>query len=204
MDYITLKDLSGELGIDRSHLRRYAIKLGIDPLRVRTRESQNQETLAVTLADADKIRQTRSRDGYNGGTVPASDGGGFYVIRLIPDLAPERVKFGFARDVHKRLLEHRTASPSAEIVGAWSCKQAWEPAALDALSDGGEWVGGEVYDMPDVDAVITKGNALFKLLLPDSTVGESDPFVEAMLDGDSERTTLLAHHENLVKKSNGG
>ena len=57
--------------------------------------------------------------------------------------------------------------------------------------------------MPDVDAVIAKGNALFKLLLPDSTVRESDPVTEAMLDGDSERTTLLVHHENLVKKTRG-
>ena len=64
---ITLRDLAEELGMDRSHLRRYVLGIGIKPLRIRTKESRSQLTLCVTDLDAVKIRQARAAAGFSPG-----------------------------------------------------------------------------------------------------------------------------------------
>ncbi len=55
--HITILRLSKELDLDRSSLRKAVIKLGIPMLRVRSRASRGQASLAVTLEHADVIRQ---------------------------------------------------------------------------------------------------------------------------------------------------
>ncbi len=42
--------------------------------------------------------------------------GWFYVIQLIPDLKPERLKFGFSRNIDNRVNGYRVSSPTAVIL----------------------------------------------------------------------------------------
>ena len=69
-DVVVLKDLASELEMDRSHLRRFVLGLNIDPFFVRTQESRNQATLAVSVEEAEKIRSARIRAGFLGGPEP--------------------------------------------------------------------------------------------------------------------------------------
>jgi len=58
--------------------------------------------------------------------IIASDRYGyFYIIQLIPEALPNRVKIGFSDNLEKRLSEHKTAAPTAKILKAWPCKRSW-------------------------------------------------------------------------------
>jgi hypothetical protein len=92
-DFVSLKQLATELGMDRSHARRYVLRLGFTPHKRRTPDSQNQLTLAVTIPEAEEIRNKRREAGFFESTKPVvSEVGVFYVIRLVPELDPRRLK----------------------------------------------------------------------------------------------------------------
>ena len=105
-DFVSLKQLATELGMDRSHARRYVLRHGVTPHKRRTQDSLNQLTLAVSMHEADLIRAKRREEGFLGSTKPVSkEVGEFYVIRLVPELDPRRVKLGFADDLLSRLAQ---------------------------------------------------------------------------------------------------
>jgi hypothetical protein len=60
--------------------------------------------------------------------------GFFYVIQLAPDVAPQRIKLGWALDAAKRLKEHRCAAPTAVLVQSWPCARQWEKHAITAAT----------------------------------------------------------------------
>ena len=171
MAFISIKSLALELGMDRSHFRRYVLNLGIQPVKRRTPDSNNQLTLTVSMAEADLIRRTREIEGYlpSGqacpkGTLTFTEVGYFYAVRVIPELDPTRVKLGFTENVGNRLASHRTAAPTAELIKAWPCKRSWERAIIDVVAAvGGQRISNEVYQFADVDAAIKQADALFEL-----------------------------------------
>lgn len=177
-DYVSLKHLAEELGMDRSHARRYVKRLGIEPHKRRTPDSQNQLTLAVDQDEADLIRQKRREEGFTGDSKPvAKDVGEFYIIRLIPELDDRRVKMGFADDLATRLSQHRTAAPTAQVAGSWPCKRSWENTVMDCLSSSNcRLILNEVFECDDVDGLVALANQLFELL-PDPT--QKTPLAEA-------------------------
>lgn len=165
-DYVSLKHLAAELGMDRSHARRYVKRLGIEPHKRRTPDSQNQLTLAVDQGEADLIRQKRRKEGFIGNSKPvAKDVGEFYIIRLVPELDDRRVKMGFADDLATRLSQHRTASPTAQVVASWPCKRSWENTVMDCLSAFNcRLILNEVFECDDVNGLVELANQLFQLL----------------------------------------
>src|SRR5262249_22098628 len=165
-DFISLKQLATELGMDRSHARRYVLRLGFTPHKRRTPNSQNQLTLAVTIPEAEVIRNKRREAGFFESTKPVvSEVGVFYVIRLVPELDPRRLKLGFADDLLSRLGQHRTAAPSAAVVQSRPCKRAWERAVMDCLTAVNcLLILTEAFECDDVDALIARADALFALL----------------------------------------
>jgi len=179
-DFVSLKQLAENLGMDRSHVRRYVLRLGIQPHKRRTRDSYNQLTLAVSVNDADFIISKRREAGFLGSQKPISkDVGVFYVIRLVPELDPRRLKLGFADDIATRLSQHRTSAPTATVVKVWPCRRSWEGTVIDCLTASNcRLILNEVFESDDVDSVIYKGDQLFQLL-PDpsskSTLAESSP-----------------------------
>jgi len=169
-DYILLKDLAKELGIDRSNARRYVLKTGFSMLKVRTPESRGQLTLALTPEDAEAVRELRQSQGYAVGKHPGKviidNGiGFFYIIQLIPELEAERIKLGFAADIETRLQAHKTAAPTAKLLKAWPCKRSWELAAIASLTrEGCERISDEVFRVNSLDSLVEGGNAFFALM----------------------------------------
>ena len=165
-DFITLKSLSENLGMDRSHARRYVLKCGIKPKKRRTLDSGNQLTLTVSRDEAEQVVRRRTEEGFLGSPTPVgNERGFFYIIQLAPDLKPGRVKLGFAVDVNDRLSQHRTAAPTASCLKHWSCRRTWEPAAIDCLTvEGCHRVGPEVFDCDDLDHLCQRGDDFFALM----------------------------------------
>jgi hypothetical protein len=164
--FVSLKQLAVELGMDRSHARRYVLRLGIEPHRVRTPDSQNQLTLAVTMRQADMIRAKRQEAGFLGEMKPITgEAGVFYVIRLVPELDPSRIKLGFADDLASRLAQHRTAAPTAAVVKSWPCRRHWEGTVMDCLVHVQcRLILNEVFECGDVEALVSRGDSFFGLL----------------------------------------
>ncbi len=165
-EFVSMKDLAKRLGMDRSHARRYVLRLGYEFHKRRTSDSGSQLTLCVTSADADQIAAQRSGRGFMGPTVvAASNVGVFYVIQLVPDLDPKRLKLGFAESLEQRLSQHRTAAPTASVLAAWPCKRCWELTAMDALTRvDSRLILNEVFECDDPSALVERGEAFFMML----------------------------------------
>ena len=182
--YLSLKELTRLLGMDRSHARRYVLKLGVTFHRRRTADSANQLTLAVTRDEAGGILAQRRDQGFLGsGPVLLADVGVFYVIQVVPELDPRRVKLGFAGDLADRLIQHRTAAPTASVLKAWPCRRSWETTAMDALTASGcRFILNEVFECENLDDLLRHGDSFFSLLPEPKSkvpVAEASPYHQA-------------------------
>jgi hypothetical protein len=168
--YVTLAQLSTRLQMDRSQLRKYVLRKGVAWQHVRTPDSHGQVALALTTEAAEHLIALRAEEGFVPGRtralpVPTEDRGVCYIVQLVPDLAPGRLKVGFAADLAARLAAHRTAAPTAVVLETWPCKRVWEATALDALTACDcTMIGPEVFDCLNIDTVIARGHAFFALL----------------------------------------
>jgi hypothetical protein len=165
-EFISLKALAAELGMDRSHARRYVLRLGVEPKKRRTPDSGGQLTLTVSSSEAEFIRGRRNEQGFLDSSKPVqNEAGFFYVIQLVPELDAKRVKLGFADDVNVRLSQHRTSAPTATLLKAWPCKRSWEGTIIDALASvGGKLILNEVYEFEDIKSLLDRGEQIFSLL----------------------------------------
>src|SRR5205823_3278953 len=94
-EYISVKSLAPKLGLDRSNARKYILRLRIEPHKRRTPDSRGQLTLAVSPAEAERILTTRQEQGFLASKPISNELGVFYVVQLIPELDPRRIKLGF-------------------------------------------------------------------------------------------------------------
>lgn len=173
-NFVSIKQLAEELGMDRSHARRYVLKLDITPTKRRTADSGGQLVLTVSNEEAEFIRRKREEEGFLGSSKPVDkEVGSFYVIQLVPELDENRIKLGFADDVNQRLSQHRTSAPTARVIATWPCKRNWEKTVIDAFARvKGKLILNEVYEFADVKQMIEHGNRLFELLGDPSSVTE--------------------------------
>ena len=164
-DYITLKELSNKLSMDRSHLRKYILAKKIIPEKIRTVESRGQLTLAVTSAQAQSIVQARENEGFIQNVAVTNGYGHFYIIKIIPEFDSRRVKLGFANNPEERLRAHKTVAPTAELVKAWACKKHWEGTVMDSVTrEGCESIGGEVFNCDSVSELIKRCDEFFHIM----------------------------------------
>lgn len=176
-----------------------ARRLGVDITTVRRLIARETESLQLTLhrGKADRLllskddadRLTASYEARRGPVAEVGDDsakfdryGYFYVIQLVPEALPNRVKIGFADNVDKRLAEHRTAAPTAKLLKAWPCKRSWDYAAMDSVArEGCKLVLNEVFE-GDVQGFIDRGDRFFSVMpSPDSEreLSEHSPLYES-------------------------
>lgn len=165
-NFVSIKELAGRLGMDRSHARRYVLRLGYTPHKRRTSDSGGQLTLCVTSDEANEICSQRKYQGFEASTVVAApEIGVFYVIQLVPELDPRRLKLGFAEGIDQRLSQHRTAAPTARVLRAWPCKRSWEQTAIDSLTRADcRLILNEVYECENPTPLLERGEAFFSML----------------------------------------
>ena len=185
--FVSIKKLAQRLGMDRSHARRYVLKLGYSFHKRRTSDSRSQLTLCVPAFEAEAIGAHRANQGFTASTiVVVADVGVFYVIQLVPELDPRKLKLGFAESLEQRLGQHRTAAPTAKVLQAWPCERSWELTAIDALTSVGcRLILNEVFECDDPDALVQRGEAFFHMLpLPSERLplSESSPLIRQSSD----------------------
>lgn len=164
-EYVSLKQLAREWGIDSSNARKYVLAQGFSFLKRRTASSHGQLANVLSKEDAETITAIREEQGFTGKIVMGNGEGWFYIIQLIPELGPLRVKLGFASNVQNRLQAHRTAAPTAQLVKAWPCKRVWERAVMDSVTrEGCELIANEVFECDDLIMLQNRGDEFFALM----------------------------------------
>lgn len=165
-EFVSIKKLAEQLGMDRSHARRYVLKLGFHPKKRRTADSANQLTLTLTASEAEAALSRRREMGFlNSGRPLNNEHGVFYVVQLIPELDPKRLKLGFAVDLNERMSQHRTAAPTAKCLRTWPCRRAWESTVMDCITKSGcALIINEVYETNDIDELFHAGDSFFSLM----------------------------------------
>ncbi len=89
--------------------------------------------------------------------------GFFYVLQLVPDLRPERVKFGWTTSLAKRLPSYVMGAPTFTVAGAWSCLAAWEAVAIKAVTGKGDRrLSREAFDVADLRVTLERTAAFFE------------------------------------------
>jgi hypothetical protein len=73
-DFVSVKELAQRLGMDRSHARRYVLKLGYSFHKRRTPDSGSQLTLCVTESEAAEIAAHRANQGFTASTIVTREG----------------------------------------------------------------------------------------------------------------------------------
>ena len=64
-----------------------------------------------------------------------------------------------------RLLQHRTAAPTAVVVKSWPAKRTWEVPAMDCLTATDcRLILNEVFECDDIDAMLARGDSWFGLM----------------------------------------
>jgi hypothetical protein len=90
--------------------------------------------------------------------------GYFYIIQLVPEALPTRIKIGYTDNLEQRLQDHQTSAPTAIIIASWPCKRSWDFAAMDSITrEGCKWVLNEVWE-GDPQGFVQRGNAFFAVM----------------------------------------
>lgn len=170
MTTIFISDLASEMEMDRSNLRKYILSRGLTPVRVRNPKVGNQLMIALSLEDAETVRKMRSGEGYK--VDPAKperaislDWGHFYVVQLVPELDPKRIKVGFSSNIQSRFRSHRVSAPTAKLLGTWNCKRSWEQAAIASVTrDGCKLISNETFTCDNVAELENRAEDFFAVM----------------------------------------
>ena len=169
-DTLDYREIATECNVSYDTVRRTIKKtgkeLGIDIKRRRNKKGTLSNCLSID--DANKLmsyfeaRQSKRQIDQEDSALQRF--GYFYIIQLVPEAIPNRVKLGYTDDLNQRLREHQTSAPTSKIIGHWKCKRYWEQAAIDSITrENCELVLNEVYE-GDVDQFIKRAKDFFDLM----------------------------------------
>lgn len=140
-DMIRFSETAKRLGVGIDTIRRTITKVGDDLGLTVQRESRSSRAQCLSADDTNKlIRYFEERDKHVGASEPNEASGSFsgygffYIIQLVPEFQPNRVKIGYTDNLDTRLREHQTSAPTARYAGTWECKRSWDQAAMDSIT----------------------------------------------------------------------
>jgi hypothetical protein len=139
---VTIAEIAKRLQVDLTTVRRLIARES-DTLLLQLHRGKGDKLL-LSKDDAERLiasyearRGPIPVSGEPGADVKYDRYGYFYLIQLVPEALPDRVKIGFADNVEKRLAEHRTAAPTARLLKSWPCKRSWDYVAMDSIARNG-------------------------------------------------------------------
>lgn len=186
-EMVTVAEIAKRLSLDQRTVGRL-IAREKEALQLTLHRGKSDKRL-LTKDDADKLiasyeaRRGPIDESAEQGDTPKYDRYGyFYLIQLVPEALPNRVKIGFADNVERRLIEHQTAAPTARLVKAWPCKRSWDYAAMDSVTRTGcKLVLNEVFE-GEIQGFIERAEAFFTVLPPPDSereLSEHSPLYDA-------------------------
>jgi hypothetical protein len=83
-----------------------------------------------------------------------------YLVQLLPELEPRRLKVGYSQDVGDRLRIYRCSCPSAQVIAVGEGDRGIEGTVLRGFVVNFKRIGGEVFWVNDVDEAVGRFVAL--------------------------------------------
>jgi predicted GIY-YIG superfamily endonuclease len=165
---MSYKDIAGRLGLDPTTVRRlvdrYGAQLAISVQTGRTDTSNAKWTHFLSRDDAERLISFYEARAVRSAEEPFQASGYFYLIQLVPEALPNRVKVGYTDNLEKRLAEHQTAAPTATVLKSWPCKRSWDYAAMDSITrEACVLVLNEVYE-GEPQGFIARGDEFFAVM----------------------------------------
>ena len=175
-EYLTLDQVAETIGVEVTTVRR-ALKsiqftTGIEILKGKA-QGRSRRALCVSDNHAQLIiehfRSRQLQTSFASNAEPSvnlsSNGYGFfYIIQLVPELAPNRVKIGYTDNLDTRLKEHQTSAPTAKLIKSWRCKRAWDKAVMDSITRSDcHHVMNEVYE-GNIEAFVLRADGFFNVM----------------------------------------
>jgi hypothetical protein len=183
-ELVGLAEIADRLNLDNTTVRRLVARES-ETLNIAIQRGKGDKVL-LSKDDAERlIASYLARRGPQTGTQEEATKfdryGYFYLIQVVPEVLPNRIKVGFADSVERRLNEHRTSAPTAKLLKAWPCKRSWDYAAMDSITrEGCKLVLNEVFE-GDVGGFLSRAESFFSLMpSPDSQreLSEHSPLFE--------------------------
>ena len=171
-DLASYKEIAKRLGVDpgtvRRLIERFGSQLGISVQKGRGKTGNAKWTHYLSREDADRLvafyESRHSAQGDEASDDSFQAFGFFYVIQLVPEALPNRIKIGYTDNLDQRLADHQTAAPTARVIASWPCKRSWDYAAMDSITrEGCKWVLNEVFE-GNPDGFVQRANAFFSLM----------------------------------------
>lgn len=179
-EYLTLDQVADHIGVEVTTIRRAAKKIqGSTDLEIVRGKVPGRSQTALCVSDKhfqlliahfeEKRGETTLNTGHSDISAATGGYGFFYLIQLVPEALPKRIKVGYTDHLDNRLKEHQTAAPTARLVKSWRCKRAWDQAAMDSITSADcELILSEVYE-GDLEKFIERGEQFFSIMpSPDS------------------------------------
>ena len=161
-DFYTSKDFGEVWNIHHTAAKKWLDKNGFEYTEKNGRGGMQHIYTPEQFKEACELRQQEFVQGVSNGT---SEYGRFYIIQLLPEIYPQRIKLGFADSLKARLANHRTVAPTAQVLISYPAKRSWEKAVIDYLTQNGcQLVGGEVFDFNDIEALLGSANEFFTMM----------------------------------------
>jgi HTH domain/T5orf172 domain len=178
-ELIPFAEIAKKLGISDRTIRRTIAKIGGELGLTIQRKSRSSPALCLSVDDTNKLlRYFEERDEHVGLAEESENVGSysgygyFYIVQLIPEALPNRVKIGYTDNLVTRLKEHQTSAPTAKYLGHWECKRAWDLAVMDSITRKDcTLVMNEVYE-GDIDLFLVRAAEFFGVMPNSSTVVE--------------------------------
>lgn len=167
MDFMTFREIAGRIGVDVTTVRRTVSRLGLTVRKEKTPTSKGSTVHCLRVDDANELFthfENRDKADNNSDSSSLDRFGYFYIIQLIPEVLPNRVKLGYTDNLETRLCEHQTAAPTAAYLGHWRCKRSWDHAAMGSITrEGCRVVMNEVYE-GGIEGFLSRAEEFFSIM----------------------------------------
>jgi T5orf172 domain len=174
-DLVSFKEIAARIGVDTTTVRRLiervGAQLGITIQKSRSKGRNAMWANFLTREDAERLVSH-----YESRNLPRDENsapdsfqafGYFYLIQLVPEALPNRIKVGYTDNLERRLADHQTSAPTAKIIGSWPCKRSWDYAAMDSITrEECKLVLNEVFE-GDPQGFVDRANAFFAVMPKD-------------------------------------
>ncbi len=171
MYFITFKELADRITEMIDTVRRAIRRLDLTFQKEKPSSSKETLVFCLNILEANELLKDFRNRNKPIDTANSSSKNRFcycYIIQLLPETLPNRVKIGYSDNLNRSLREHQTAAPTAKYLGNWRCKKLWNQAAIDSITRTDcRLIRNGTYE-GDIEGFVKRANDFFNVMPKDS------------------------------------